>query len=79
MSIATAPVVVIIASIVIVIATIIVVPPSAFSVVHLSDGGESLTRKERNDNNQSGESSRELHCVGCSENEKGKASQKLSG
>jgi hypothetical protein len=45
--------------------------------VHLSGGGESLTRKEGNDNDQGGESSRELHCVGCSENEK--ASQKLGG
>lgn len=38
--------------------------PFAKTFVPLS-GGESLTGKKRDDNNQSGENSGELHCVGC--------------
>jgi len=56
-----------------VIGPLVVVPLSL-----VRGGSESLTGKE-GDSDQSSESSRELHCVGCSENEKGMASQKLGG
>lgn len=66
-----ASVVVVVASVV--IASLIDVPPLIFGVVRLVGGsGEGLTRKDGNDDKQSSESSRKLHCVGCSEKRKEK-------
>jgi len=47
----------------------VISPVFAFGTVLLT-GDESLTRKEGKDKDESGESSRELHCVGGSENER---------